>query len=209
MTWREVPTPGLDWGLAPPPLRGLAGFDSCVVQPVASGLLIAVVNGMGHEPDAALAAERMVRAIREARTLDVTPIVRCCDDFFPRERGVVLGLAALDTSANQLTWLGVGNVFGQVLRAHPLEGSRSEVMRTRGGTQGLRLPILHPTSLPIDAGDLLVVATNGFRPTLAHGNGAGETAQALADSILRSRAEPHDGAFVFVGRYLGLREVLE
>ena len=50
-----------------------------------------------------------------------------------RTRGVVMGLASFKAVEGTMTWVGVGNVRGLLLRA---TGGRDESLLTRGGVVG-------------------------------------------------------------------------
>ena len=62
-----------------------------------------------------------------------------------------------------MTWLGVGNVQGVLMRADAQKGSVQEVLLLRGGVVGSQLPALQAAVLPIAKGDTLVFATDGVR----------------------------------------------
>lgn len=188
-----------------PRTGGTHSGDTCVIHAVDDGILVAVIDGSGHGPEAARAVERATRAISTAESLDVIPVIRLCNDLLPATRSVVMGIAACNTVKNTLTWLAVGNIAGHVVRAHPLAMPRSEMMITRGGTLGLHLPHLVPNATPLHAGDLLILATEGLIHGIAHGASSNATPQGIANGILATHAFPADDALVFVARYLGLQ----
>jgi len=126
-----------------------------------------------------------------------------CHTALRPTRGAVLSLAAFDAAAATMTWLGVGNVEGALLRARPGATPPRERINLRGGVVGDRLPPLRSQMLPIAAGDTLIFATDGISggfevlPPPAHP--AGE----VAADLLRRYAKASDDALVLVARFLG------
>jgi hypothetical protein len=59
-----------------------------------------------------------------------------------------------------MTWLGVGNVQGVLMRADAKKGKVKESLLLRGGVVGSQLPALQATVIPIVKGDTLVFATD-------------------------------------------------
>jgi hypothetical protein len=209
MPWRSSVLPGLEWGVASAPYRAeRESGDSCIVRALAGGILIAVIDGLGHGSEAARAAQRAREVIEQAQDRDLRTIVRACHDRLPETRGVVIGIAALDPSTDSLSWLGVGNVAGHVLHAERAEQpERAPLLReellVRGGTVGVRLPALAPTMRAVHPGDLLVFATDGLRAGFTRRVWIGDPLQGIADEILASHHRADDDALVFVGRYVG------
>jgi phosphoserine phosphatase RsbX len=73
-------------------------------------VLIAAIDGLGHGEGAATAAKTARSTLQERADEPIVSLVRCCHEKLRRRRGVVLSLAAIDTSHGVMTWLGVGNV---------------------------------------------------------------------------------------------------
>jgi len=75
----------------------------------------------------------------------------------PRETAsdsrVVLSLAFIDAEHGMMTWLGVGNVQGVLMRADAKKGGMQESLLLRAGVVGSQLPALQATVLPIVQGD--------------------------------------------------------
>jgi hypothetical protein len=104
-----------------------------------------------------------------------------------------------------MTWLGVGNVEGILLRADPEAQPRREWLMLRGGLVGFDLPRLRPATLRISDGDTLCFATDGIQNGFAEELSVHEVPQRIADRILTRCAKGTDDALVLVARYrLGL-----
>ncbi len=205
MPWRAQKTPGLEWGVAIAPLAGEAkSGDAYVVRAIKDGtILIAVIDGVGHGDQAADAAQRAVEVLARTHETSVISLVRRCHDVLTETRGVVMSIAMLDTQQNSMTWLGVGNVAGHVLRSDPNTMPVRESMLTRGGTIGLRLPMLVASVTELRSGDVFMLATDGLAPGYHSEVRLDAPLQSLADQILKTYGRGTDDALVLVGRYLG------
>jgi len=137
--------------------------DVHVLESFDGGLLLGAVDGLGHGDAAALAAETAVRSLSEDPALTVLSLVQKAHDALRSTRGVVMSLASFRVSDRLLTWLGVGNIEGVLLRANPDAVPPREVVALRGGVVGYQLPQLHATIHQINPGDVLVFATDGIR----------------------------------------------
>jgi serine/threonine protein phosphatase PrpC len=164
--------------------------------------LVAVVDGLGHGHDAAVAARIAVGSVEQAKG-DVVSIALQCHERMRRSRGAVMSLASFDGNGT-MTWLGIGNVRGRLLRRSS-DTKAPQALPLLSGTVGDRLPSLRAFTFEVDAGDLLVITTDGVRDNHdARGLYAG-SAQQIADRWLHHSAGTSDDALVFVGHYLGAR----
>jgi negative regulator of sigma-B (phosphoserine phosphatase) len=104
-----------------------------------------------------------------------------------------------------MTWLGVGNVQGVLMRVGAQKGSVQGVLLLRGGVVGAQLPVLQAAVLPIANGDTLIFVTDGIRDEFVEGLSAMEAPQRAADRILNQYAKGNDDALVLVARITGIR----
>jgi hypothetical protein len=174
---------------------------------------VAVVDGLGHGEKAAWAARLAVTALKETAAVPVGTLMQQCHQRLRQSRGVVMSLASFDTRQHTMTWLGVGNVEGVLLRAAPAAKPARETLCLQGGVVGYRLPTLREVTLPVSAGDTLILVTDGIRSGFVkeqhQGNGRPSSspqpasAQQLADQILDNYGRTTDDALVLVARYQG------
>lgn len=196
----------LEWGAADAarPEEMVSG-DLYVVEPFAHGVLIAVVDGVGHGADAAAAARIVAATLRAFAHEPPIPLVLRCHEELKGTRGAVMTVASLDHGQRTLTWLGVGNVEAVVMRARAGRLAPLERVLLRGGVVGHQLPPLQASVFPIVPGDLLLMATDGIRPGFAEETALdGEGAlQEMAERILADHRTGTDDALVIVARYVG------
>ena len=197
-------SPILEWGVASTPLPGqrLSG-DLHLFQPLPEGVLLAALDGLGHGPEAASAAERAVDTLRKHAEQSVMSLMRLCHQALIGTRGVAMSIAAINALDESLTWLAIGNVEAVLLRADPLTVPAREAVVMRGGVIGYELPALRASVTTLQRGDLIILATDGIDASFTDQLDVTRTPQRLADHILAEHAKGTDDALVLVARYLG------
>lgn len=188
---------GWEWGIAERPTRGeTESGDRHLIRAFPEGLLVAVIDGLGHGHEAAMASDRAIAHLKTTSHLDVSLLLRGCHQVLRETRGAVMTLATI--TRDSLTWLGVGNVEGILIRP----GSRIYVTQ-RGGIVGHELPFLSPSTVPLTVGDTLLFATDGLANDLssAFPHLEEESPQPAADYLLSHFGKDSDDALVLVGRY--------
>ena len=118
-------------------------------------------------------------------------------------RGAVMTLALFDALEETMTWLGVGNVEGILMRATPNVTPSRESVLLRGGVVGYQLPVLRASVIPVTRGDTLILATDGVRTGFSTALNLSQSPQKIADQILSQYGKETDDALVLVARYLG------
>jgi hypothetical protein len=202
----------IDWAVA---TRVLAGQRVCgdqsLVHPFPNGVLVAVVDGLGHGEEAGTAATLAVATLRAHAHEAVVPLLRCCHDYLKGTRGVVMSVASFRAQTGALTWAGVGDVEGVVLGASAGGHSPRESVPLRGGVLGYHLPPLRAGTVTVRPGDLLILATDGVRSSFIqapqlHNPLLRQTAdgpQELAKELVLQYAKDTDDALVLVACYRG------
>jgi phosphoserine phosphatase RsbX len=188
------------WGVAARPFGEEAeSGDRALITPRRDGTLVAVVDGLGHGPEAALAARVAIETLEAEADADLDDLVRACHRALRQTRGAVLS-AAIARDDGRLTWTGVGNVEAVVVRQAPSGKAVHEHALIRGGVMGVELPSVRPSETVLAPGDRVVFATDGISGSFLDdlGNGA---PQELAEEILHRHAIPRDDALVVVGLY--------
>jgi phosphoserine phosphatase RsbX len=196
--------PSIEWAVAELVQRGQSeSGDRHLVLSTVDGGLVAVVDGLGHGAEAASAAKVAVRALERGADRPLVQLFRDCHQSLIGTRGAVVSAAAFAFHNETMTWLGVGNVEGLLLRAPASGGARTESLLVRGGVIGAHLPPLVSEVVPIRRGDTLILATDGVRSDFLDAALPYQEPQALADHILTRFGTQSDDALVLVVRYLG------
>ncbi|MDP9303981.1 MAG: serine/threonine-protein phosphatase [Actinomycetota bacterium] len=172
--------------------------DTVAVEPFSDGVLLAVVDGIGHGPEAAAAASTALQVLVAHPSAHPAELFTACHDALKETRGAVMSLASIKQGT--MIWAGVGNVGGVLLTSQGRSPAR--VLASRGGVLGQLLPRLYATEVSVQAGDTLILATDGVAhqslQLLNH-----LAPQANADRILATARTGNDDALVLVARYRG------
>src|SRR5215813_8428000 len=186
--------------------------DVHVVTPFPGGVLVAVIDGLGHGKEAVTAATLAVATLSAHVQDSPLLLLQYCHEQLKGTRGVVMSLASFRAYDALMTWVGVGDVEGVLLRSDAAANPARESLPLRGGVVGYQLPSLRATILPVRRGDLLIFATDGVRssfiqePLLRNPliHVAQDGPQQLADQILTRYGKTTDDALVLVARYQGV-----
>jgi negative regulator of sigma-B (phosphoserine phosphatase) len=194
----------IEWGVAARAFPGEArSGDAHVIEPFPGGVLVAVVDGLGHGSEAADAAGAATDIL--VRNAHETPIalVRRCHEGLLGTRGVVMSLASFAGSNHTMSWLGVGNVDASLIRGGPGSPIMRETLIQRGGVVGFRLPPLRPSVISVGPGDTLVLATDGIEGYSLDAHRLTGPPARVAKEIVAGFARDTDDALVLVARYRG------
>ena len=170
-----------------------------------NGVLIAVIDGIGHGEEAAEVAGIAAALLRSSVDEPVISLVELCHEKLKATRGVVMSLAFVSPEQKMMTWIGVGNVQGVLVRADNKKGNPQESLLLRAGVVGSKLPFLQASVLPVSQEDTLVFATDGIQSDFSAGLNAMENPQRAADRILNKFRSNNDDALVLVARLRGIR----
>jgi len=188
-----------EWGVASVPLAGESeSGDGFVVKAFDKGVLVAVIDALGHGPDAARAARVAAAALEQYAHEKPEVLFRRCDDLMHETRGAAISVASFDMQSRTMTWLGVGNVTGALVRADLTAEQRVKRLMVRGGVVGFHLPELQASVVPVLPGDTLVLATDGVGIDFTDSLPAIVSPQPLAEQILQRYATHNDDALVLV-----------
>ena len=187
------------------PGQGESG-DQYIVRCNNEGVLIAVIDGIGHGEEAAHASGAAASILMSAINTPIISLVERCHEQLRDTRGVVLSLASIDVANGLLTWLGIGNVFGTLTRAHSVNGTGHETLLLRGGVVGAQMPPLQATVLPISKGDTIYFVTDGIRSDFSDSLTSLENPQRAADRILKQFRNGNDDALALVVRLMERRK---
>jgi phosphoserine phosphatase RsbX len=193
----------IELGVASRPLPGEpTSGDLQVVKSFPGGVLIAVLDGVGHGNEAAAAAA-VAGAILEKHGADpVIALFQRCHEALRATRGVAMSVASFNATQGLLTWLGVGNVEGALLRQSGTSLTSGDSLLLRAGVVGLHLPNLEAEVVPITKGDTLIFATDGIQNNFFRGLVDHRAPQRTAEGILAQYGRSSDDALVLVARFL-------
>lgn len=194
----------LEWGVAGVALPGFSeSGDRHVFQPFEDGVLVAVMDGLGHGAAAAAAALQACAILQNNAGDNVISLIRQCHEGLKGTRGVTISLASFNFRDALITWMGVGNVQGIFLRADTTRNDREESLLLRSGVVGSNLPPLQAAVLPMANGDTLAFATDGVGSGFDYSSIRCQPPGRAAESILGRYAKGKDDALILIARYKG------
>lgn len=193
----------IEWGFSSIPLKGQdVSGDSYLIKPLSDGILVAVVDGLGHGYEAAQASKIAVSTLDTYAREPVITLVRRCHEALKGTRGVVMSIAKLNSSDKTLVWLGVGNIEVLLMREDGKPKISRERLLLRCGTLGYQLPPLRESIIPLMPGDTLIFVTDGIRGSFEQGIERDDKPQQIADSIMAQFNKGTDDALALVVRYI-------
>jgi serine phosphatase RsbU (regulator of sigma subunit) len=193
----------IEWGVASRALPGQpTSGDLNVVKSFSDGLLVAALDGLGHGEEAATAAAVAAATLEMHAGEPLMTLVQRCHEALRATRGVAMSVASFNVSRGLVTWLGVGNVEGVLLRRSFTRSVAEVPLLLRAGVVGFQLPSLDVEVVPVSVGDTLIFATDGIHSDFAHGLARNYPPQKAAEKILARHAKATDDALVLVARYL-------
>jgi serine phosphatase RsbU (regulator of sigma subunit) len=195
----------IEWDVAQLTLPGEEQSGDCYwVKPFGTSVLVVVIDGLGHGDPAAAAAKIAVEAL-EANVRDsVISLFRRTHEALRQSRGAVMSMALIHGADATMTWMGVGNVEGLLVRASPDIKPRRESLLIRPGLLGGPLPPLDASVTPIRPGDTLVFATDGIHSGFDQAVNLRESPKEIAANIMSKFSKDSDDALVLVARYVGI-----
>jgi anti-sigma regulatory factor (Ser/Thr protein kinase) len=181
------------------PCRGeLVSGDSASMTAVEGGVLLAVVDGLGHGREANAAAKAATRYLRGEGNADLRHLIGRLDDRLKGTVGAAVSLCHVDLSTGDVRYLAVGNT---VLR---IEGDRPHRIGAVAGTVGAGLKGTRLETAHLGPGDVLLVYTDGISDRVGLEEYPQMRYQAVgtvADTLVTRFGKRHDDATVLVARF--------
>ncbi|BBX75822.1 SpoIIE family protein phosphatase [Mycobacterium shinjukuense] len=197
----------IEWALAgrPRPGERVCGDQPLAVQIDDDAALFGVMDGLGHGPAAATAAITTVDVLTSNRGERLEVLVQLCHRVLTGTRGVAMTLARIEFTTGRLSWTGVGNVTASLVAKAVGGVSVRSSVHLAGGIVGYRIPDITPAKVvPIRAGDLLVIASDGIADDHLEHIDFAASAPTIADQILAKHAKDTDDAVVLAARHRGI-----
>jgi anti-sigma regulatory factor (Ser/Thr protein kinase) len=199
----QAVTSSIELGVAGRAHSGQEASGDCgVFCEFRGGALVAAIDGLGHGAEATTAAAAAARLLEGAPHEPIADLVRRCHAELRATRGVAMSLASFDYARSTVTWLGIGNVDGVLVRAFA-GGPGDEALVMAGGIVGYRMPNLNPRQVGLQPGDTVVFATDGVKSGFRAEILPVRSAQQIADKILAGWSKGSDDACAVVARFRG------
>ena len=188
----------MDIGTANRPADGeTVSGDAFLVLERSLRTLIVVVDGLGHGPHAALAADTLCKYVEEHADEPLEMLLRGADRAVASTRGAAVMIARVDQETATLDVAGVGNV---ALRSWSKE--RIQPLPARGVLgRGLRAVRIFRYGLV--AGDMFALYSDGISGSFDIDTIKHQSASAIAKNVVDVHRKSHDDATCVIVRYAG------
>jgi len=195
----------LEWAVGGRALPGeTVSGDAGIVLDVDGLALIGAIDGLGHGPAAAEAAEHALKILTQHPGESLETLFELCHQAMEGTRGGAMTLARIDVVAGTVSWLGIGNVAAYVMRTGPTHSVVAHAAMLRGGIIGYRLPTpLQARDSEISPGDLLLIGTDGLGTGFEDSVDLGAPTGQIVTDILDQYAKHTDDALVIAVRNRG------
>ena len=196
---------GVTYGAAMAALAGETTHgDRYVVKHHPGGILVTVIDGLGHGVEAARAADIAVRVVDSSPSNNLEELLDRCHRELRESRGVVMTVVSLSPASKTISSIGVGNVQGMIVRASARDSRAGrDFVLLRGGVVGHIMPQIRTSIVPLLKNDTLILATDGVGIEFTAEEHLADAPQAVAERILLRHALNTDDALVLVVRYTG------
>ena len=124
---------------------------------LADRCILALVDGLGHGPGAAAAAELAVASVRQHRTKAPAEIVQYAHAALRATRGAALAVAEIDWAQQSLRYCGIGNISGTIITGDSLRH-----LVSYNGTAGHEARKVVEFTYPWSANALLIMHSDGL-----------------------------------------------
>jgi anti-sigma regulatory factor (Ser/Thr protein kinase) len=151
--------PAQAFGLVSIPVHGETQCgDGFFAEIGSSQSLYMVVDGLGHGPGAAEAAEEAIATVRKLSREPLLEIFLRSHDALKKTRGAAMSVVLIDHDRLTATYAGVGNISATLIT-----GSNSRSLVSQNGTLGAVIPrAVQAYSYPIERNTFLLMFSDGL-----------------------------------------------
>jgi len=182
----ELPTGAVSLPKSGEPVCG----DGWTVLQGRGSIVLFVVDGLGHGPEAAAAAHTAVEIVERNARLDAVSLMQAVHDALRPTRGAAAAVAMLQPQSELCTFCGVGNIAVSI-RAN---GSARNMV-SHNGILGHQVRKLQEFSYPFPRGALCIAHSDGIAThwdLAAYPGLAARHPSMVASALCRDHARGHD-----------------
>jgi serine phosphatase RsbU (regulator of sigma subunit) len=181
------------------PCRGerLSG-DAVVIRPLEQGLFVAIVDVLGHGPEAHELTHVIDAYLARYGTSDVSGLMTRLHQHLKGTRGAAVGLCAIDAATGRIDYAGIGNT------AMRRFGKTETRFVSQDGVLGQNMRTPRPQTLQLEPGDLIILYTDGVSDRFSADDYPGVSHHApkeVASNIVQRFGKDHDDAACIAVRY--------
>ena len=189
----------VDWSHFGRPCVGetLSG-DTAVVRETDDVVLVALVDVLGHGPEAYETARQAQAYLKENWRPDALRTMNGLHEHLGGTRGAAAGVGIIDLATGQLSYCAVGNIVARKI------GRRSVRLGTTEGIVGHSMKRLSIDTTTMESSDLLLLFSDGIPDRFSAEELAGlqsRDAWGIARHLVKDYGKPYDDATCIALRY--------
>lgn len=174
------------------------GGDRAITREIDGTLLLAIIDVLGHGPQADGVARVAADFLANAPARSAEALLRSLDAELAGSVGAAAGIATLSPEPGRGSFAGIGNTVCKVL------GDNNRTLVSADGVVGQRAGALRSTPIHVNKGETLLMHTDGISsridwperfPEITHAE-----PELAAGEIIRRFGRPHDDAACIVAR---------
>ena len=172
--------------------------DAVVIRPLEQGLFAAIVDVLGHGPEAHQLAQVIEAYLTRYGASDVSRLLGSLHQHLKGTRGAAVGLCAIDAAAGRVDYVGTGNTS---IRRF---GRTETRLVSQDGVLGQNMRTPRPQTIQLEPGDLVVLYTDGVSDRFTPEDYPGLLLHApkdVANNIVQRFGKDHDDAACIAVRY--------
>lgn len=181
-----------------------ANGDIYIVEEIHQGVLISVIDGIGHGDHACKAATICVDTIRKyiqsREDFTLTGLFYACDDALRETDGVVMAALMIKKGDDRMHFAGVGNITTRII------GGKNIYPISTGGIIGYNMSGVRESTYPYKSGDLILMHSDGIRSGINRDlllRLCNQDEEKIAEKLFREYARETDDATIVVARERG------
>ena len=175
--------------------------DKYLVKESTDFTLLAVVDGLGHGEEAAIAAEAAIKTIDANVFEPIETIVKLCNEALLSTRGAAITIVKL--SGYKMTYKAIGNVSGVYWHIGERAKLKSQSFFLENGIVGNQLPGLIPLKeVVLGAGDTLILATDGIKKEFESSTPKWSSVNSLANDMFTTYRNKKDDGLILVAQLI-------
>jgi serine phosphatase RsbU (regulator of sigma subunit) len=175
--------------------ESLCGDAYCVIEQD-TFVLVAVVDGLGHGPEAHEAALKAIATIEKQPDRPVQVLLEACHMALRGTRGAVAAIARIDRVLRVLTYTGLGNIEARIVGADKVRRPVSV-----NGIVGYEARKYRVEEFPFLDGDMLIMHSDGISDRFAMTPAARFLEpQMLAMQLASAHGRPNDDQLLLLLR---------
>ena len=130
--------------------------DRYFIQEDENTLTVAIIDGLGHGPKAAQAADKAVAAM-ENTNMSLSEVIPEAHRQLLGTRGAVLSIARIDYCSGNIKYIGIGNIYTYIVDQNSVHR-----LISAEGFLGYRLPRFHEYSLEWGKTKQIIMFSDGI-----------------------------------------------